>query len=76
MKYFAALDVSDKETWVCVVDHEGTILKEGPENRLVRIGGFSPLGLWQVRRGTGGVSILRNLLRLGLGRHLYSANGG
>jgi len=30
MKYFAALDVSDKETWVCVVDHEGTILKEGP----------------------------------------------
>lgn len=30
MKYFAALDVSDNETWVCIVDHEGTIIKEGP----------------------------------------------
>ena len=30
MKYFAALDVSDKESWVCVVDQEGTIIKEGP----------------------------------------------
>lgn len=30
MKYFAALDVSDKETWVCIVDHDGTIMKEGP----------------------------------------------
>ena len=30
MKYFAALDVSDKETWVCVVDQDGTMIKEGP----------------------------------------------
>lgn len=30
MKYFAALDISDKETWVCVVNQDGTILKEGP----------------------------------------------
>ena len=29
MKYFAGLDVSDNETWVCMVDHNGTILKEG-----------------------------------------------
>ena len=30
MKYFAALDVSDKESWVCVVDQDGTMMKEGP----------------------------------------------
>ena len=30
MKYFAALDVSDKETWVCVVDQDGAIKQEGP----------------------------------------------
>ncbi len=30
MKYFAGLDVSDKETWVCIVDHDGAIIKEGP----------------------------------------------
>jgi len=30
MKYFAALDVSDKEAWVCVVNQDGTIIKEGP----------------------------------------------
>ena len=30
MKYFAALDVADKETWVCIVDQDGAIIKEGP----------------------------------------------
>ncbi len=32
MKYYAGLDVSLKSTAVCVVDHEGTMIKEGMVN--------------------------------------------
>ncbi|GJL53073.1 MAG: hypothetical protein NPIRA02_02050 [Nitrospirales bacterium] len=32
MKYYAGLDVSLKTTAVCVVDHDGTVIKEGMVN--------------------------------------------